>query len=81
MMKKGELARTSVFLRSDQLARLRAISEESGIPLAVMIRRGVSRYLDDWPGTSVVGIRPRGGQSEPAAEENPARAEVACPLT
>ncbi len=44
-MIKGKLARTSVFLGQDQLEQLRQISTESGIPLAVMIRRGVQLYI------------------------------------
>lgn len=45
-MNKGRLTRTSVFLGQDQLEQLRRISDESGVPLAVMVRRGIGLFLD-----------------------------------
>ncbi len=38
--------RVSVFLRADQLAALRAINAETGIPAAVLIRQGVDLILE-----------------------------------
>lgn len=38
--------RVSVFLRADQLAALRAINAETGIPVAVLIRQGVDLILE-----------------------------------
>ena len=70
-MKKRDLARTSIFLGRDQLDQLREISNESGIPVAVMVRRGVARYLDNLPGAPVTGVRPRAVQPELAAKETP----------
>jgi Ribbon-helix-helix domain len=37
--------RISVFLRANQVATLRAIHAETGIPVAVLIRRGVDAVL------------------------------------
>jgi hypothetical protein len=37
--------RVSVFLRVDQLDALRAINTETGIPVAVLIRKGVDLIL------------------------------------
>lgn len=45
-MTRGRLARTSVLIGQGQLDRLRRISEESGVPIAVVVRRGVQFYLD-----------------------------------
>jgi hypothetical protein len=39
------LKRTSVFFTTAQLARLVALHEASGVPVAVMIRRAVDAYL------------------------------------
>jgi hypothetical protein len=39
-------ARVSVFLRADQAAALRAITTETGIPAAVLIRQGVDLILE-----------------------------------
>ncbi len=78
-MNKERLTRTSVFLGCDQLEQLRAFSNESGVPIAVMVRRGVALYLSDLPVTSVGGIRPRAGPSEPAAKETSMRAAVVSP--
>ena len=38
---------TSVYLEAEQATRLRESSERSGVPVAVLIRRGVDRVLDD----------------------------------
>jgi hypothetical protein len=43
--RRPTLKRTSVFLTADQLAHLAARSNESGVPIAVMIRRAVEAYL------------------------------------
>jgi hypothetical protein len=37
--------RVSVFLRAEQTAALRAINAETGIPVAVLIRKGVDLIL------------------------------------
>jgi hypothetical protein len=37
--------RVSLFLRADQLRALRSINAETGIPVAVLIRRGVDAIL------------------------------------
>jgi predicted DNA-binding protein len=39
------LKRTSVFLTTEQLARLAALHDETAVPVAVMIRRAVDAYL------------------------------------
>jgi hypothetical protein len=49
-MHKEKLARTSVFLGQEQLDQLREMSAASGIPVAVMIRRGIGLYLDSVSG-------------------------------
>jgi hypothetical protein len=41
----ARLKRTSVFLTTAQLARLAALHEASGVPVAVMLRRAVDAYL------------------------------------
>ena len=46
MDKGSTLARTSLFLRVDQLEKLRLISEQTGATIAYMIRRGIDNYLD-----------------------------------
>ena len=38
--------RVSVFLRAEQVAALRAINTETGIPAAVLIRQGVDLILE-----------------------------------
>jgi hypothetical protein len=46
MAAKGEpTMRVSAFLRPDQLAGLRAITEAVGIPMATLIRQGVDLIL------------------------------------
>ena len=80
-MIKERLTRTSVFLGCDQLEQLRAISNESGIPIAVMVRRGVTLYLNDPPVTSIAGSRPRASQAELAAKETSMIASAVCPST
>ena len=42
---KKDSERVSVFLRADQLAALRAIQTATGIPVAVLIRKGVDLIL------------------------------------
>jgi hypothetical protein len=42
---KEERERVSVFLRAEQLAALRAINTATGIPVAVLIRKGVDLVL------------------------------------
>jgi hypothetical protein len=65
-MSKGKLARTSVFVGQDQLERLRQISNESGVPLAFMVRRGISLYLD----SVSRGPAPRSGSSIAGSQSN-----------
>ncbi len=42
---KPALKRTSVFLTTAQLERMKALHDASGVPVAVMIRRAVDAYL------------------------------------
>ena len=41
--------RYSTFLRPDQLARLRDIHREHGVPVAEQIRRAIDAALGIWP--------------------------------
>ncbi|HKI16468.1 MAG TPA: hypothetical protein VKA15_01230 [Isosphaeraceae bacterium] len=45
------LARTSLFIRADQLEQLRKISAQTGATIAFMVRQGIDHYLDGrrWP--------------------------------
>ena len=52
--------RVSVFLRADQVAALRSINVDVGIPVAVLIRQGVDLILEKHgkaPGTARKGGR------------------------
>jgi hypothetical protein len=37
--------RTNIYLRSDQMKKLKALHEKSGAPVAELIRRAVDEYL------------------------------------
>lgn len=45
MTKDRILARTSLCIEPEQLDRLRAISERTGVPVARMIRTAIDAYL------------------------------------
>jgi hypothetical protein len=57
-MSKEALTRTSVFIGHDQLENLRRRSNESGVPMAFMIRRSISLYLSGMSNQSVTGHDP-----------------------
>jgi hypothetical protein len=63
-MRQGGLIRTSVFVGRDQLEDLRQRSNESGIPMAFMIRRGISLYLSGISDQSMPRQGPRAERSE-----------------
>ncbi len=37
--------RTNIYLRPDQVKRLRALNEKTGAPVAELVRRAVDEYL------------------------------------
>lgn len=37
--------RTNIYLRPDQMKKLRALNEKSGAPIAELVRRAVDEYL------------------------------------
>ena len=37
--------RTNIYLRPDQMKRLRALNEKTGAPIAELVRRAVDEYL------------------------------------
>lgn len=45
-IEKDPLLRTAVFLRESQFQRLKALSEAAGSPIAELVRRAVSAYLE-----------------------------------
>jgi predicted DNA-binding protein len=45
MGKGRNLARTSLFIRAEQLEQLRAISAQTGVTIAFMVRAGIDSYL------------------------------------
>ena len=55
--RRQALKRTSVFLTEKQLEDLTARSTDSGVPIAVMIRRAVDAYLTASPATPPRGRR------------------------
>jgi predicted DNA-binding protein len=40
--------RTNIFLTKTELKRLRALSRETGAPVAVLVRRAVDEYLEKY---------------------------------
>ena len=46
MRNQRHLARTSVYLGADQLEEMRAVTETSGVPMSVIVRRGVDLGLE-----------------------------------
>jgi hypothetical protein len=64
-MRQGGLIRTSVFVGRDQLEDLRQHSNESGIPVAFMIRRGISLYLRGISNQSLPCHDPRSELDQP----------------
>jgi Ribbon-helix-helix domain len=46
--KRGDsMIRTSLFVGGDQLDRLRKLSDETGIPMSVLMRKGIDQVLVD----------------------------------
>lgn len=41
------MKRTALFLKEDQLKKLLALSENTGAPVAELIRRAVDKYLQE----------------------------------
>lgn len=39
------MKRTNIYLKPEQLKKLAALSEKSGAPMAVLIRRAIDAYL------------------------------------
>jgi myo-inositol catabolism protein IolC len=46
---RQNMVRTMVFLRPDQLQRLKLAQEETGARLAEIVRRAVDKYFDSTP--------------------------------
>jgi len=46
------ITRISVFVKKEQLAALRAINEQTGIPVSVLIRTGVDRVIAEHRSTT-----------------------------
>jgi len=47
MSKERNLARTSLFIRAEQLEQLRMISAQTGVTIAFMVRQGIDHYLNE----------------------------------
>lgn len=41
------MERTALWLKEDQLKKLRALSEKTGAPVAELIRRAIDKYLQE----------------------------------
>jgi len=41
------MERTALFLKEEQLKKLKALSEKTGAPVAELIRRAIDRYLQE----------------------------------
>jgi predicted DNA-binding protein len=39
--------RTNIYLRTDQMKKLKALSEKTGAPVAELIRRAIDKYLQE----------------------------------
>lgn len=39
--------RTALFLKDEQLAKLQALSEKTGAPVAELVRRAIDKYLQE----------------------------------
>ncbi|HKM53853.1 MAG TPA: ribbon-helix-helix domain-containing protein [Isosphaeraceae bacterium] len=59
MSRKRNLARTSLFIRADQLEQLRLISAQTGAAIAFMVRQGIDHYLD---GHRLPSVKDNGGE-------------------
>ena len=65
MRQDRNFARTSLHLDHRQLDRLREISQQTGVPVAFMVRRSIDSYLDQR------GLDPSShGRLEPLLEES-----------
>jgi predicted DNA-binding protein len=41
------MQRTALFLKAEQVKKLRALSQKTGAPVAELIRRAIDRYLQE----------------------------------
>jgi len=43
---KENMVRTALFLKPEQISRLQALSDDTGAPLAELVRRAIDKYLE-----------------------------------
>ncbi len=51
------MQRTALFLKIDQLKKLQSLSDESGAPVAELVRRAIDLYLQKHPPKQRKAIR------------------------
>ena len=64
--------RTSIHIGKGQHDQLLRIREDVGIPVAVTVRKAITRYLADLPDRSVPGCEPTGEKSRSRPGGSPA---------